>query len=312
MSRKCDRQVKRIATGALSLMLLWGQSPIFCAESLTEGVKAVLRNAPGKVSMYAKNLESGASFGIAPDEPVRTASTIKLAIMTECFAEAAEGKLKLTEPVEITEDEKVSGSGIMQELSVGDRLPLRDVIDLMIVLSDNTGTNLILNRIGGDAVNARMGAMGLLQTRSMRKILGDGNKLKATVSGVTAEGAKPENKQWGIGRSSPHEMVTLLEKLFHGELVDRSSSEEMLTILKRQRDRDGIGRDLKDVEIASKSGALDHLRSDVGIIYSKGGPIAMAITVDGISEVNWTADNPGLLTIARLSEVLVAGLGAKR
>lgn len=294
-------------------LLLWagvsfgGQSP---DEALDKAVKAQLQKAPGKVTLYAKNLVSGASYSVAGDDPVRTASTIKLAIMTECFAEAAEGKLKLSEPVELTEEEKVSGSGILQELSTGLRLPLRDVVDLMIVMSDNTATNLILNRIGGNAVNARMASLGLVQTRSMRKILGDGNKLKSTPSGISNEGAKPENKQWGIGRSSPHEMVTLLEKLFHGELVNKSSSDEMLAILKHQRDREGIGRDMKDVDIASKSGALDHLRSDVGIVYSKSGPIAMAITVDGIPEANWTAENPGLLTIARLSEVLVDGLAS--
>ncbi len=289
---------------------------ILCAaclrgQSLEEGVRLQIRNSPGKVTLYAKNLDSGVSYSVTGDEPVRTASTIKLAIMAECFAEAAEGKLKLTEPMEITEDEKVSGSGLLQEFSTGDRLPLRDVIDLMIVLSDNTATNLILNRIGGNAVNARMTALGLVQTRSMRKILGDGNKLKSTPSGVTEDGAKPENKPWGIGRSSPHEMVMLLERMYRGELVSKTASEEMLSILKRQRDRNGIGRDMKEVEIASKSGALDHLRSDVGIVYSKGGPIAMAITVDGIPEVNWSVDNPGLLTIARLSDVLVGGLASK-
>ena len=277
-------------------------------RSLEEAIQAQISAAPGKVTLYAKNLSTGASTAVLGDEPVRTASTIKLAIMTECFAEAAEGRLKMNEPLEITEEEKVSGSGILQELSSGVRLPLRDVIDLMIVLSDNTATNLILNRIGGNAVNARMAALGLVQTRSMRKILGDGNKLKGTPSGVTDEGAKAENKRWGIGRSSPHEMVILLEKMDRGELVSKAASDEMLAILKRQRDRDGIGRNMKDVDIASKSGALDHLRSDVGIVYAKGGPIAMAITVDGIAEVNWTPDNAGLLTISRLSEVLVNGL----
>ena len=242
------------------------------------------------------------------EQPVRTASTIKLAIMAECFAEAAEGKLKLSEPVRLRASEKVSGSGILQELSDDISLPLRDVVDLMIVLSDNTGTNLILDRIGGNAVNERMAALGMTQTRVMRKILGDGSKLKTEVSGVTDEGAKPENKKWGIGRSSPREMVNLLEKLYRGELVSKTASEEMIEILKRQRDRNGIGRDMKDVTIASKSGALEHLRSDVGIIYSKNGPVAMAITIDNLRDVNWTSDNPALLLLSDVSEILVQEL----
>ena len=278
------------------------------ADDLNSKVKTVLQDAPGHVTLYAKDLNTRTDYGIDPDAPVRTASTIKLAILVECFAEAGEGKLDLNEPIEIAEGEKVSGSGILQEFTSGSKLPLRDVLDLMIVLSDNTATNLILNRIGGDPVNARMASLGLVQTRVMRKILGDGNKLKPSPTGITAEGAKPENKRWGIGRSSPHEMVTLLEKMYRGELVSKAASDQMLEILKRQRDRNGIGRNMQDIEIASKSGALDHLRSDVGIIYSKRGPVAMAITIDDLPQVNWTPDNPGLLLLSKLSALLVDGL----
>ena len=103
-------------------------------------------------------------------------------------------------------------------------------------------------------------------------------------------------------------MVMLLGKIYRGELVDKSASAEMLTVLKRQQYHQGIGRDMKDVTIASKSGALDHLRSDVGILYCKGGPIAMAITVDNIPEVLYSDDNPGDLLISALSQILVDGL----
>ncbi len=279
------------------------------SSSLDSAVKARIGNFPGTVTIAAKNLETGTAYALGAERPVRTASTIKLAIMTECFFEAAEGKLKWTEPIKLIEDEKVSGTGILQDLSAGDEFPLRDVVDLMIVLSDNTATNLILNRITGNAVNERMAQLGLQQTRVMRKILGDGNKLKPYPSGITDDGAKPENKKWGIGRSSPQDMLTLLEKLYRGELVNKPASDEMLAIMKRQRDHDCIGRDMKDVTIASKSGSLDHLRSDVGIVYSKRGPIAMAITAEGIPEIDYGPDNAGDLLISALSEILVNGLG---
>jgi len=292
----------------LSCACLYAQA--ITGSNLDERVKAKIHAFPGKVSLYAQNLETGVSYGVRAEDPVRTASTIKLAIMTECFSEVAEGKLKWNEPLKIADDEKVSGSGVVQDLSDGDELPIRDLMDLMIVVSDNTATNLILNRIGGNAVNARMAQLGFQQTRVMRKILGDGTNLKPRPSGITAEGAKPENKKWGIGRSSPREMVTILEKLYHGQLVGKAASDDMTSVLKRQRDHDGIGRDLKDVVIANKSGALDHLRSDVGIVYSKGGPIAMAITVDDIPEIDYTPDNPGDLLISALSQILIDGLAA--
>ena len=289
---------------------LFGQDT--SSNKLDGEVQSKLAGFQGKVSLSAKNLETGVSYSLRGEQPVRTASTIKLAIMVECLAEAAAGKLNLSEPLKITADEKVSGSGISQDLSDGDQLPIRDMIDLMIVLSDNTATNLILNRIGGNAVNARMAQLGLEQTRVMRKILGDRNDLKPYPTGITDEGARPENKKWGIGRSSPNEMVTLLERIFRGELVSKSASQEMLAILKRQRDHDGLGRDIKDITIANKTGALDHLRSDVGIIYSPNGPIAMAITVDDMPEINWTPENPGELLISQLSEILVEGLKANK
>jgi len=294
----------RFVLGFVCLLL-----PLFAQESgtakLDAAIKARIAGFKGHVTLYAKHLETGASYSLAGDEAVRTASTIKLPIMIACFAEAAEGKLDLAEMVKLTAEERVSGSGILQDLSEGREYPLRDLIVLMITLSDNTATNLIINRITANTVNARMAKLGLDQTRSMRKILGDGNKLKPFPSGISDEGAKPENKKWGIGRSSPHEMVTLLEKLYRGELVSKKASEEMLEILKKQRDHSSIARDLKDTVVANKSGALDALRSDVGIVYSKNGPIAMAITVDGMQEPDWSPDNPGELLISALSEILI-------
>lgn len=275
---------------------------------MDQQIKTKIDGFQGKVTLYAKNLQTGATYSLNGEEPTRTASTIKLAIMIETFAEAAEGKVKWTEPITDSAEEKVSGSGIMQDLTDGDVLPLRDLVMLMITLSDNTATNLILNRIGGNAVNARMEALGLKQTRVMRKILGDGKDLKPAPSGITTEGAKPENKKWGIGRSCPQEMVMLLEKLYKGELVSPAASAEMIAILKKQRDHSGIARDVKDAVVANKTGALDALRSDVGIVYTANGPIAMAITVDGMPEPNWTEDNPGELLIARISEILMSEL----
>lgn len=277
-------------------------------SKLDQAVRLKAANFKGKVVLFARNLETGQSYSLSGETPVRTASTIKLAIMAECFAESAEGKLNLNEPLKVTAEEKVSGSGILQDLSNGDQLPMRDMIDLMIVLSDNTATNLILNRIGGNAVNTRMAQLGFTQTRVMRKILGDRSDLKPVPSGITNEGAKPENKKWGIGRSSPVEMAALLEKIYRGQLVSKSASDEMLAILKRQRDHNGLARDMKDITVANKTGALDRLRSDAGIIYAPGNPIVMAITVDDMPESDWTPDNPGELLISQLSEIIVDGV----
>ena len=126
--------------------------------------------------------------------------------------------------------------------------------------------------------------------------------------GTTEEGKKPGNEQWGTGRSCPHDMVVLVEQLYRGDLISQAASNEMLTVLRRQQYHNGAGRDMNNTVIASKAGALDHLRSDVAIIYSPHGPVAMAITVSNLPEVNYGADNPGNLLISKLSEILVEGL----
>jgi beta-lactamase class A len=173
---------------------------------------------------------------------------------------------------------------------------------LMIVVSDNTATNLILDRIGGNAVNHRMAELGLTQTAVMRKIM------QTKPESFTEEGKKPGNDRWGTGRSCPRDMVVLLERLYRGQLVSKAASEEMINVLKRQRDLQGVGRDMKDTVVASKSGALDHLRSEAAIVYSPHGPVAMAITVNNIPVVDYGVDNPGNLLIATLSQMLVEEL----
>lgn len=268
-------------------------------KALDQRIRAEISKFKGRVSLFAKNLDTGASYGFGADDRVRTASTIKVPIMVEVFARVAEGKAKWDDELVLTEAKKVSGSGILLELSDGLRLTLRDAVRLMIILSDNTATNLILDQITTDAVNDRMDQLGLKQTRVLRKVGGGGE---------SRAGMIPENKRFGLGVSTPREMVALLEKLERGEVVNTEASREMLAIMKRQQYRDGIPRALRGVEVANKTGALDRLRSDVGIVYTPRGRIAMAITCDDMPEIIWSVDNPGLLLISRLASLLVDGL----
>ena len=277
------------------------------AASLEADIRARVGTFPGAVSIYAKNLDTGAVYDLRADEPVRTASTIKLALMVEAFAQVAEGRAKWSETQVLRQSDKVSGSGVLHELSDGVWLPLRDLVNLMIVVSDNTATNLLVDRFTADAVNARMEKLGFTQTRLMRKVRGDGTQLKPA-EGFSAAGRDPANRKFGLGRSSPHEMVRLMEMLERGEVVSPQASAEMIAILKRQQFTEAIGRRMGKVTLASKSGSLDALRSDVAIVYSPGGRIAMAITVDGMKEIDYTVDNIGTLLIADLAQLLMKGL----
>lgn len=274
------------------------------AQTLPQSLKARIGDFAGTLSLYAKNLDTGAVVEIHGSDPVRTASTIKLPILCAVTDAVSRGQGKWTEPLTVTAGEKVSGSGIIaSEISDGVQFPLRDVTHLMIVLSDNTATNMILERFGADMVNAYLDRIGIATTRSMRKILGSG-----AAAGVSAAGKLPENQKFGLGRSTPRDMVTILERLERGEIVNAEASKEILAVLKRCQDATGIRRRLGGLTVANKTGALDALRSDVGIVYAKGGRIAMAITVDGMPKADWTPDNPGSVMIGDLAKLLVDGL----
>jgi len=277
------------------------------AASLQDKISAATAGFSGTVSIFAKNLDTGATFALRADDRVRTASTIKLPILCATFEAVKEGRLKWTDPTTLRDADKVSGSGILGEFSEGVKIPLADLTHLMIVLSDNTATNLVLDQVTADYVNEFLDKLGLKGTRSMRKVRGDGADLKAP-SGFSKAGLDPANQKYGLGSSTPREMVTLLERIEKGNIVSSEASAEILKILKRQRDNNGIARRMGDFVVANKAGALDHLRSDVGIVYTKSSRIAMAITCEDVPKVDWTSDNEGLLLIAKLAEILVTDL----
>lgn len=269
-------------------------------STLDKRVRSEVALFKGKVTLFAKNLDTGAIYNLNGDEPVPTASTIKVAIMVEAFTRVAEGKAKWTDELVLTKEKKVGGAGILQEFGDGLRLTLRDGVTLMMTLSDNTATNLVIDALTADAVNARMESLGFKETRLMRRVFGGGE---------SAEGRKEENKRFGLGRTTPHEMVTIMEKLERGEIINPAASKDMLELMKREQGTNGIWRGQWRAPKATKSGALDALRSNVGLIYHPRGRIALAITCNEMPEVNWTVDNPALLLMSRLSEIVIEGLG---
>lgn len=271
------------------------------ASTLDNRIQSTLVGFEGKAWIYAKNLDTGKEYGLRPDEPTRTASTIKLAIMAETFRQVEQGKIKWTDEIVLSKEKKVGGSGVLSELSDNTKIDLKSALNFMIVVSDNTGTNLVIDKVGADSVNDLMDSLGLPGIKSMRKINGGGD---------SKAGLDAQNKLFGLGRSTPREMVKLIEMMERGSIVSKDASAEVINILKRQQYKEGIGRALPDtIPSASKSGALDRLRSDVGIIYTRRGRIAMAITIDDMRVVAYDEDNPGLLMIWKLSQILQDGLG---
>ncbi len=298
--------------GWLSALCLAVLAPLAATAATPESalqarLQSRIQGFAGTVALHARNLDTGREVGLEPDRRVRTASTIKLPIACALAAEVAAGRARWDERLVIRAQDKVSGSGVLSEFTDGESVSLRDAMVLMIVVSDNTATNLILDRVKADTVNEFMASLGFEATHSMRKIRGDGTQLKPA-EGWSREGDKAENKRFGIGSSTPREMVRLLELLEQGKIVDAATSRELLAVLERQQYKDGIGRKAGELRVASKSGSLDALRSDVGIVYSPAGRIAIAITVDDMPAIDYSPENVGNRLISDLTLILLEDL----
>ena len=299
-------------------VLLWvyfagaqDESRAVLRRKLAAEIEKIAGSHDGVMGVAIKDLTTGEEILINDQLIFPTGSSIKIPILIELHKQAAEGKYKLTDQRWVERQDKVGGSGVI--VNFGDhtsQLSLSDLATLMIVLSDNTATNMVLERITTDAVNAYLDKIGIRTTRVLRKIRGDGNQLKSA-SGWSAAGKLAENQKYGLGLSTPRDMVAILEKLERGEIVSPDASREMIAILKRCQDKSGIRRRFGEIPVANKTGTLDALRSDVGIVYSKGGRIAMAITVDGMSKIDYAPDNAGSLLIADLAKILVDGLAQR-
>src|SRR5579864_3740941 len=183
----------------LAIVLLASSAP---AANLQKQLNKMAAHFHGKVGLYAINMKTGDTVAIEPDQPVQTASVIKLPIMVETFAEVAAGKRSLQDKLVLTKENQVPGSGILAQLQPGLELTLYDAVVLMMDLSDNTATNLVIDHIGIPAVNTRIKAMGLKDTYLYKKVF------------KPAEGPMPPDQpKFGLGKTTAREMAEVMESV---------------------------------------------------------------------------------------------------
>lgn len=278
------------------------------AMKLQKQVEEIAGTHRGKVAFYAKNLKTGETVGLNPDEVVRTASTIKVAALIEGFYQIKDGKKKLEDKVILKKEDVVGGSGAFTFLRAPVELTVEDVLMFMTIYSDNTGTNLAIDQFGLKNINDRITAMGLKNTYFYKKVF------------KPAEGPLPADQpKYGLGKTTPREMAEMLESIDRCDLGDKELCAKMLDMLKKQQHRDAIPRyieasDTSEVPsgIANKTGSLNALRADVGIVYTKGGnKILISAFTDDNKDQRWTPDNEGTLTIARLAKAVVEAWAPK-
>jgi beta-lactamase class A len=271
-------------------------------EELADTLGQLAKKHAGKIAIAFKHLPSGEAYYLNADEPMGTASLIKFPVLIETYYQVHEGKIKLTDPVTLRQEDKVPGSGVLtSHFSPGVTFPLSDALSLMIAHSDNTATNLVLDKIGIAATGQRMKALGFPNTSIYAKVF------KRDSSSIDMA----SSKKFGLGSTTAREMVGLLELLNSDKLVDAASCKAMVAVLKKCEDNAKFPRYLAGIPVAHKTGSLDDARTDAGLIYLKGGTVALCVLTADNKDTRWVVDNGGNVICADVAKAVADYCNAK-
>ena len=230
-------------------------------KSLVDAVNRRARNYSGSVGYYIKDLRTGDVAMSHTENVFLSASLIKLPILCAAYEAVQEGKLALSTPITLQRSDLKGGSGILKRSPIGSVYTNRELLELMIVHSDNTAAELLIRQLGFDYLQQTFTRLGLLDT----EIHPDGFNLSA-------------KRVVSDNRTSPRDMGLLLEKIYRRELVSPEASDDMLLILKHQKLRDRLPRYLPTGwQIAHKTGLLRKACHDVGIVFSPKGDYMICV-----------------------------------
>ena len=277
---------------------------------LDQQIKTIAAAHHGHVALYAHNLRTGQTASLLLDEPVQTASVIKMGILLDAAEQIRAAHATLDERIVLAKANQVEGSGVLGQLTPPIALTLGDTLRLMVVLSDNTATNMAIDRLGLAHINATLRAAGLHQTVLYKKVY------------VPATGPMPADQpKFGLGKTTAREMASIMERLATCHLAldnaaplpaDGKICGEILGMLRNQQDRDSLPRYLETLDtsengsaIGNKTGALNQVRNDVAIISTKAGPIVIAGFTGDNADQRWTGDNEAEQTLGKLAKAVV-------
>jgi beta-lactamase class A len=240
-------------TAAAKQEVLW--------QKLEASINDVDHNLDGVMGVAILDLNSGKKFLLRGDDVFPQASSIKIAVLAELYRQAQAGKVKLTDLYTVRTADLVQDSYIMAGLTPGaTRITLRDLATMMVAVSDNSATNVLIDRLGMENVNELLDSLGLVHTRLRRKMM----DLKAASEGR-------ENI------STPAEMMALLEALYRGKFLNQEMTSDFFTLLSIHKDS-AMPRDLPEgLKVANKPGELEGVRNDSGVVFVENRPYVICV-----------------------------------
>ena len=301
MSGEYDR--RNVAPGGWEDANVGGEAKrIGSRRQVERALDAIMAQAGGDAALAAINLATGETVERDADRSMPTASVFKLPVLAEVFRQAEIGKLDLDQRVALRAEDVVMGSGILRDFSPGLQPTLCDLATMMIIVSDNSATNLLLDRVGGpQRVNAAMRELGLPSIMVHRRIVFG----EITTNGSLAEAA-------------PRDLLRLVAMLAREELVSPSASREILGILGSQRYLEQAPRFVacrpyagdfalaQPIKVFNKTGMINGLRADTGVItIAPDARIAYSVVNDTGADDTYRQEHPGDIANALIGRVLI-------
>lgn len=264
--------------------------------TLEKRIEAELKSYDGKMCIYADDMK-GNVIAIGADEEFETASSIKTYILACLFDEIEKGNASLDDMITYEESHVVDGSGVLCSLEPGAVLRVKDAATLMIIVSDNIATNMMIDYLGLDAINACIQKLGCKDTVLHNPINFE--------------------KYDKLGTTTPRDYGSVFTRLAKHELISPEADEKMLEILKKQHYNSMITKDFPPfymdsdntddilIRVASKSGSMDACRNDGGIIFTPYGPYVLVMLNKEFSDAMYYPGHPATVFGARVSRMLL-------
>jgi beta-lactamase class A len=245
---------------------------------LQANIEQIASGVDTHFGIYVKCLDTNEEIAINADEQMDTMSVIKIPLLVEAFRQMGEAKFKLDDRYTLKNADKRPGTGVMRSFDEGATFSMKDVLTLMIIVSDNTATDLAFAKVGGPlAVNTLMDNYGFKSIRATGYASDWFAALRDAGSAVKFHNAR----KTAFGLSSPREMGRLLEKIAKGEAVSPQASEQMLNMMRGQLYRSRLPRYVSGYDLPHKTGDfVPYIANDVGVLINGQHKIVISVFTD--------------------------------